>query len=101
MFLGEENVVSLMIQNGTNVLRVKGTVTLMQVVLEVLSVDVTTAGSIIRTPHLRMTAARPAEAKGVLIISLARRLQSNIKQTYFYDKTRFYCSPNQAKFNTI
>ena len=62
IFLGEENVVRLMIQNGTNVLRVKGTVTLMQVVLEVLSVDVTTAGCIIRMPHLRMTAAPLAEA---------------------------------------
>ena len=53
---------SLRIQNGTNVRRVKGTVTLMQVVLEVLSVDVTTAGGIIGMLHLRMTAVRLAEA---------------------------------------
>ena len=59
---GGENVVILMIQNGTNVLRAKGTVTLMQVVLEVLSVDVTTAGGIIVMPHLRMTAAPLVEA---------------------------------------
>ena len=58
MFLAEENVVRLMTQNGANVPRVRGTVTLMLAVLEILSVDVTTAGSIMRMPHLRMTAAR-------------------------------------------
>ena len=58
MSLGEENVVRLMTQNGANVPRVRGTVTLMLAVLEILSVDVTTAGSIMRMPHLRMTAAR-------------------------------------------
>ena len=61
IFWGEESAVSLRIQNGTNVRRVKGTVTLMQVVLEVLSVDVTTAGSIMEMPHRRMTAVRLAE----------------------------------------
>ena len=59
---GGENVVSLTIQNGVNVPRAKVTVTLMQVVLEVLSVDVTTAGCIMGMPHLRMTAAPLAEA---------------------------------------
>ena len=61
IFWGEESAVSLRIQNGTNVRRVKGTVTLMQVVLEVLSVDVTTAGCIMEMPHRRMTAVRLAE----------------------------------------
>ena len=58
---GEENVVRLMILKRTSVPRVKVTVTLMQVVLEVLSVDVTTAGSIMEMPHRRMTAVRLAE----------------------------------------
>ena len=57
IFLGEENVVSLMILNG----RAKGTVTLMRVVLEVSSVGETTAGCIIKMPHLRMTAVRLPE----------------------------------------
>ena len=62
IFLGEENVVRLMIQNGTNVLRVKGTVTLMQAALVVLSVEGTTVGCIMKMPHLEMTAVRLPEA---------------------------------------
>ena len=65
IFLEEENVVSLMIQNGTNVRRVKGTVTLMQAALVVLSVEGTTVGCIMKMPHLKMTAARLPEAKSV------------------------------------
>ena len=58
---GGENVVSLRILNGTNVPRAKGTVTLMRVVLEVSSVEETTAGCIIKMPHLKMTAVRLPE----------------------------------------
>ena len=58
IFLVDENVASLMIPKRTNALRAKGTVTLMQVVLEVSSVEGTTAGCIIEMPHLRMTAVR-------------------------------------------
>ena len=65
IFLGGKNVVSLRIQNGTNVRRVKETVTLMKVALEVLSVEGTTAGCIMKMPHLEMTAVRLPEAKRV------------------------------------
>ena len=63
IFLGEENVVRLRIQNGTNVRRVKETVTLMKVALAVLSVEGTIVGCIIKMPHLKMTAVRLHEAK--------------------------------------
>ena len=54
-----------MTQNATNVLRVKGTVTRMEVALAVLSVEGTTAGCIMKMPHLEMTAVRLPEAKSV------------------------------------
>ena len=57
IFLVEKNAVSLRIQNGVNVQRVKETVTQMLVVLVILCVDLTTVGIIMQTPHQTMTAA--------------------------------------------
>ena len=65
IYLVELIVARLLIQNGTNVLRAKATATLMQVVLELWSVEETTAGVTITWMFIiRMTAVQPPKNKG-------------------------------------